>query len=74
MIRAADLQGKKVRSEDGQRLGRVDEIHVKDGAVTMLVCGGRGFLQRFRASRGGVRVRWEDVRRLTGKEIVVARR
>ncbi|MFL5295111.1 MAG: PRC-barrel domain-containing protein [Phenylobacterium sp.] len=71
MIRSADLQGKPVRTEDGERLGRVSEIHVVDGQVTVLVCGGRGLLQRFRAARGGRRVRWEDVRRLTDREIVV---
>jgi len=71
MIRATDLQGKRVRGEDGRNLGRVSEIHVEDGEVTVLVCGGRGLLQRFRASRGGHRVDWRDVVRLTGHEIVV---
>jgi sporulation protein YlmC with PRC-barrel domain len=74
MIRGVDLQGKAIRSEEGQRLGHVYEVHVRDGEVTTLVCGGRGLLERFRASRNGVQVRWEDVRRLTEHEIVVAPR
>ena len=74
MIRSADLQGMRVVAEDGRSLGRVSEIHVQDGAVTVLVCGGRGLLQRFRSSRGGRRIAWEDVRRLAGHEIVVADR
>lgn len=74
MIRSADLQGKRVRTEEGQRLGRVAEVHTKDGEVTVLVCGARGLLKRFRASRGGAEVRWQDVRRLTDREIVVAAR
>jgi sporulation protein YlmC with PRC-barrel domain len=71
MIRTADLQGKHVRGEDGRRFGRVNEIHVEDGDVTVLVCGGRGLWQRFRASRGGHRVRWKDVVRLDAREILV---
>jgi sporulation protein YlmC with PRC-barrel domain len=74
MIRSADLQGKRVRTEDGRSLGHVDEVHVRDGEVTVLVCGGRGLFQRFRASRGGAQVRWADVKQLTPAEIVVARR
>jgi sporulation protein YlmC with PRC-barrel domain len=74
MIRSAELQGRPVRTEDGQDLGCVSEVHVRDGAVTILVCGGRGVLQRFRAARGGAQVRWADVRRLTPSEIVVAPR
>jgi sporulation protein YlmC with PRC-barrel domain len=74
MIRSADLQGKPVVTEDGRRLGHVDEVHTKDGRVTLLVCGGRGLFQRFRAARAGAEVRWEDVKRLTEREIVVANR
>jgi sporulation protein YlmC with PRC-barrel domain len=71
VIRSAELQGAEVRTESGRRLGKVREIHVRDGEVTALVCGG-GFLQRFAPSRRGHRVRWERVRRITGRAIVVA--
>jgi sporulation protein YlmC with PRC-barrel domain len=72
MIRATDLQGKLVRTQAGERLGRVSEIHLQDGRVTTLVCSGRGgFLQRFMAARSGRRIAWDKVRRLTDREIVV---
>jgi sporulation protein YlmC with PRC-barrel domain len=71
MIRSADLQGAAVRHEDGARLGRVSEIHVQNGEVTLLIVGPGGLMQRFAASRSGRRVRWAQVQRITGREIVV---
>ena len=71
MIRSADLQGAVVRREDGQRIGRVSEVHVRDGKVTLLTVGAGGVLERFTASRRGRRVRWDQVQRITGREIVV---
>jgi sporulation protein YlmC with PRC-barrel domain len=73
-MRAADLQGKPVRSEGGERLGRVREIHLRGAEVGSLTCGGFGFLQRFTASRRGHRIAWTDVLRITDREIVVADR
>jgi sporulation protein YlmC with PRC-barrel domain len=73
-MRGADLQGKPVRREDGERLGRLREIHIQDGEVTALTCGGLGLLQRFVASQRGHRVPWADVLRITPREIVVADR
>jgi sporulation protein YlmC with PRC-barrel domain len=73
-MRAADLQGRRIRCRDGRRLGRVDEIHVRDGVVIALTCGGLGLLQRFTASERGHRVAWRDVLEITPREIVVADR
>jgi sporulation protein YlmC with PRC-barrel domain len=71
-MRSSDLQGKRVVTEAGERLGRVDEIHLQDGVVSALTCGGGGLLQRFTASRRGKRVAWDRVRTITASEIVVA--
>jgi sporulation protein YlmC with PRC-barrel domain len=71
-MRSSDLQGKRVVTENGERLGHVDEIHLEDGVVSALTCGGGGLLQRFTASRLGHRVKWDRVRKITDKEIVVA--
>jgi sporulation protein YlmC with PRC-barrel domain len=73
MIRSAQLQGRLVVAEDGRRLGRVDEIHVRDGEVTVLTLGPGGLLERFRASSRGHRVAWDRVQRITEREIVVRR-
>ena len=73
MIRSAELQGRRVVAEDGRRLGRVEEIHVRDGAVTVLTLGPGGLLERFRGSSRGQRVAWDEVLRVTPREIVVRR-
>ena len=73
MIRAASLQGLPVLAEDGARLGHVAEIHVKDGEVTALTCGGAGFLQRFLPARRGHRVDWRSVRQVTANAVIVER-
>jgi sporulation protein YlmC with PRC-barrel domain len=73
-MRTSDLQGKKVRTEGGRSLGRVREIHLRDGAVVNLTCGGGGFLQRFTGSHRGHRIDWREVREVTPKEIVIADR
>jgi len=70
MITAGQLQGMPVRTEAGGKLGRVSEIHVRDGEVTSLVCGPSGLLQRFTASRRGRRVAWKRILRIEANEIV----
>ena len=72
MIRASDLQGKRVRRENGERLGRVYEIRLRDSHVAALVCGARGFFQRLAGTVGGHRIPWEQVRKITPSEIIVA--
>jgi sporulation protein YlmC with PRC-barrel domain len=73
MMRGADLQGKPLRDENGQAFGRVDEVHIRDGEVIALTCGGAGLLQRFMNSRAGHRIDWSRVLRVTAKEIVIAK-
>jgi sporulation protein YlmC with PRC-barrel domain len=72
MIRASDLEGKTVRREDGEVLGVVFELRVEDGQLQTLIFGRRGFWQRLGSSRGGHRVDWHDVVRITADEIVIA--
>jgi sporulation protein YlmC with PRC-barrel domain len=71
MICSSDLHGKRVRSESGARFGRVFEIHVKQGQVEALICGGGAFWQRLMSAHTGHRVPWSRVSKL-GKEIVIA--
>ena len=72
MIRTSDLQGKPVRRENGEVLGRVYEIHIRHSRVASLICGSRGVLQRLTGSASGHRVDWTQVREVTPKEIIVA--
>jgi sporulation protein YlmC with PRC-barrel domain len=72
MICSSDLQGRPVRSESGERFGRVFEIKAKQGQVEALICGGGGFWQRLASARtGGHHIPWSRVRSV-GKEVVIA--
>lgn len=71
MIRASDIEGKKVRGPDGKSAGVVFELHVVDGLLETLICGQRGFWQRLTAARGGHRIKWSAVKRITASEILV---
>lgn len=72
MIRLCQLHRKHVRREGGEKLGRVYEIHIEKARVTMLICGASGFLQRLTDASSGHRIPWEQVLRITDKEIVIA--
>ena len=72
MIRTSELQGKRVRRENGERLGRVYEIRARDSQVVALICGARGFFQRLAGTEAGHRVPWEQVQKITSSDIVVA--
>lgn len=70
-MRLSELRGTKVKTLDGDTLGRVHEIHVEDGRVTALTCGPGSFIERLTARTHGRRVPWECVRKLSPGEIVV---
>jgi sporulation protein YlmC with PRC-barrel domain len=70
-MRGSDLQGKTVTDRDGRRLGRLHELHLRDGVVVSFVCGPAGLLQRLGASRRGRRIPWSAVEEVTDKAIVV---
>jgi sporulation protein YlmC with PRC-barrel domain len=72
MIRASELQGKRVRRENGETLGRVYEIRLRHSQVSALICGSRGFFQRLAGTVSGHRVPWEQVCKITPSEIVIA--
>jgi sporulation protein YlmC with PRC-barrel domain len=70
-MRLTDLRGKEVRTLDGERLGRVHDVHCKRGSVTALMVGPGSFVERLTAKRRGRRVPWECVRKVDEKRIVV---
>jgi sporulation protein YlmC with PRC-barrel domain len=71
-MRLTDLRHKEVRTLDGERLGRVFEVHCEAGTVTGLMVGPGSLLERFTAKRGGKRIPWQRVKRIDAKAIVVA--
>ena len=71
VIRLSDLRGAKVRTLDGELLGRVHEVHCDNGRVTALTCGAGSVIEELTAKRHGRRIPWECVRKLTNGEIIV---
>ena len=82
MIRASDLLGAVVRTEGGERLGRVHDLRAhsaEDGGWLLmgLVTGPRGMLARFEgaedeeAVRAGKVIPWEAITRLEEGLVVV---
>ena len=71
MIRLSDLRDKAIRSLDGNKLGRVHEVHCKDGRVVALMCGPGSFIERWTGRSEGRRVPWEAVRRIEADAVVI---
>jgi sporulation protein YlmC with PRC-barrel domain len=72
VMRLSDLRDKKVRSLDGETLGRVHEIHCEGGTVTALMCGAGSFIERLTARKQGRRIPWEFVKRIETDALIVA--
>ncbi len=72
MIRLSDLRDKIVRSLDGEKLGRVHEVHCEGRRVTALMCGPGSLIERWTAHKKGRRIAWEEVRRIDRDAVVVA--
>src|SRR5437868_12283625 len=70
-MRLSDLRDAKVRTLDGDVLGRVHEVHCEGGRITALTCGAGSFLERLTAKKHGRRIPWEFVTRVEPKRIVV---
>ena len=71
-MRLSGLRDAKVRTLDGDVLGRVHEVHCDDGRVVAVTCGAGSFIERLTARKHGRRIPWECVRRIGNREIVVA--
>ena len=70
-MRLTDLQNKDVRTEDGERLGRVHEVHCQNGVVIALKVGPGSFIERLTVKTKGRRVPWDRVRKIEKERIVV---
>lgn len=70
-MRLSDLRDAKVKSLDGETLGRVHEVHSDNGRIVALTCGPGSWLERLTAKNAGKRIPWERVARIARGEIVV---
>jgi sporulation protein YlmC with PRC-barrel domain len=66
-----DLRDKEVRTLDGERLGRVHEVHCERGMVTALMVGPGSFVERLTARKKGRRIPWECVRKIDRRQVLV---
>jgi len=70
-MRLTDIRDKEVRTLDGERLGRVHEVHCERGVVTALMVGPGSFIERLTARKKGRRVPWDRVRKIDADRILV---
>jgi sporulation protein YlmC with PRC-barrel domain len=70
-MRLSDLRDIRIKTLDGETLGRVHEVHCEGGRVTALICGAGSFIERLTAKKQGRRIPWECVKRIDRKEVVV---
>lgn len=71
-MRLTDLRGKKVRTLDGDSLGRVHEVHCDNGKVIALMTGPGSWIERLTAKQKGRKVDWECVLKVDAMQILVA--
>ena len=70
-MRLTDLRDKIIRTLDGEKLGRVHEVHCEKGRITALIIGPGSLLERLTARKHGRRIPWECVRRVDTTQVVV---
>lgn len=71
-MRLTELRARKVRTLDGDSLGRVHEIHCEDGRIVALMAGPGSFIERLTAKQKGRRIPWDRVLKIEAKQILVA--
>lgn len=70
-MRLSDLRGAKVKTLDGETLGRVHEVHVENGRVVALTSGPGSIIEMLTAKKHGRRIPWECVRKLMPGAVIV---
>ena len=71
VTRLSDLRGRKIRSLDGETLGRVHEVHADKGRVVALMCGSGSLIERWTGRAKGRRIPWDQVKRISRDAIFV---
>jgi sporulation protein YlmC with PRC-barrel domain len=68
----SDLRRAKIKTLDGETLGRLHEIHCDGGRIVAIMCGPGSFIERLTAKKQGRRIPWEYVKRIEHKQVIVA--
>jgi sporulation protein YlmC with PRC-barrel domain len=72
-MKLSDLRHKKIRTPEGDELGRIQEIHCDGGRVVALTYGPSGFLERW-GGKSGRRIAWDAVKSIGRGAVIVAPR
>jgi sporulation protein YlmC with PRC-barrel domain len=70
-MRLSQVRNAKVRTLDGNTLGRVHDVHVEKGRVTALTCGPGSWIERMTSQDHGRRIPWQFVVRIAQGEVIV---
>jgi sporulation protein YlmC with PRC-barrel domain len=70
-MRLSSIWDAKVKTLDGETLGRVHEVHADGGRIVALTCGAGSIVERLTAKKHGRRVPWECVVRIGKGEVFV---
>lgn len=68
-MRLSDLRDLRVKTSDGETLGRVHEVHCEGGRVVALSFGAGSFIERLTSKSNGRRIPWDRVARLDRKAL-----
>jgi len=71
-MRLSELRDKRIKTLDGETLGRVHEVHCEKGRITALMSGSGSLIERFTARKQGRRIPWEFVKRVEADAVIVA--
>jgi sporulation protein YlmC with PRC-barrel domain len=71
-MRLSELRDAKIKTLDGETLGRLHEVHCDDGRIVAIMCGPGSFIERLTARKQGRRIPWEYVKRIEHKQVIVA--
>jgi sporulation protein YlmC with PRC-barrel domain len=71
LTRLSDLRDAKIKTLDGETLGRLHEVHCDGGRIVAIMCGPGSFIERLTARKQGRRIPWECVKRIERKQVIV---
>ena len=71
-MRLSDLRNKPLRGLDGERLGRVHEVHCDGGRIVALKSGPGSWIESLTGKAEGHSIAWERVRKVDAKGVLIA--
>jgi sporulation protein YlmC with PRC-barrel domain len=70
-MRLSDLRNAKVKSLDGETLGRIHEVHSEGGRIVAVTCGAGSWIESLTTKSGGRRIPWECVVKIAHKQVFI---